>query len=145
MAANRGRNRGHALKATACVAGALVLLAPRLVPLEAGMDLSKVLVGQWEGEMHAGVRCRDRYPMKLVIESIRQQGEKWIADRAKWGAVGQDARPIKVTLEVTDGDVFVRFVTPRNTSVDLKLDKGKSLLGSAKLDMDCPVRLEKVK
>jgi len=80
----------------------------------------------------------------LVIESIRQQGEKWIADRAKWGAVGQDARPIKVTLEVTDGDVFVRFVTPRNHSVDLKLDKGKSLLGSAKLDMDCPVRLEKL-
>ena len=109
---------------TALVVGVLALLS---VPSESQPDLSKVLVGKWEGN---APRASGGDPRRtLVFESVRQEGGRWIAE-AKFGIPGRPLVPVDVTLDVTGAIVRVQFSPGIGFNWDLTLLSDKLLAGS---------------
>ena len=89
---------------------ALVMLGSTVANAEE-MDLSKALVGKWEGEMTKGPKdkAQRNNARTLVIGQVRKQDGKWIVEDAKWGVTGQELGPIEVTLEVNGGVPTLQF------------------------------------
>lgn len=128
MPLNCDPKRERTMKNASFIAVALVLIALPLVPAKAQVDLSKVLIGKWEGEVLIGKTGKTGNPT-LIIKKVREEDGRWIC-KAKWGRPEKRLRQVDVTLQVNGGDVSIRFVTPRGAQVDVKLYKERSLVGT---------------
>jgi hypothetical protein len=121
------------------VAGLLALVP---LPSASQADLSKVLIGRWEGGNEA----------VLLFESVRQEGDRWVAI-AKFGGRGQPPRPVDVTMEVSGGGVTLHFKPAPDFEWKLALRGDAALDGTVRTrgrvaggaSRDLPVRLEKVR
>ncbi len=120
------------MKNASASAVALALLALPLVLSAGQVEVSKLLVGEWKGNIEgrwgAGQWARPR-PRTLVIHSVREEKGRWIVE-ARWGLPGRRLYPVDVTLEVDGSDVSLRFPTPKGGGkVDLDLRKERYLVG----------------
>lgn len=114
-----------------------------VMPSWAQVDLSKVLVGRWEGEgqgpkVRTGYRPKGRKPYKdkseddrtLVIGQVREQEGKWIVEGAKYGRAGERLHGVEVVLDVNGDDVVIQFDTRDDAHMKLKLTKENFLVGT---------------
>ena len=120
----------HRIRALATLA----VLALAVAPSWAQTDLSRVLVGRWEGqvELQGGT-----LPRVLIIISAREQGGQWSVE-AKYGPKGRLA-PVEVTVEQSGGNVVLKLPAAegreggsRNLELTLQKD-GKHLLGTVQV------------
>jgi hypothetical protein len=125
------------------VAAALGLLVLASVPSWAQMDLPKVLVGKWEGELerpkgHTGqhpkaFRHSTEQPQDartLVIQEVREEDGKWVVTKAQYGITGKKLSRVDVTLDVRDNEVTLQFETGAGSQVKLKLTGENALVGT---------------
>ncbi len=128
---------------TASVAAVVVVLAFVLVFSEAQTDLSRVLVGKWEGEIEqpqvtrqkggkqaGGAVERRENTRFLILEKIHEQGGKWVVDKASFGQEGKTPKPVEVSLQVSGGEVNVEFETEAGAKVKLRLSGDNVLSGT---------------
>ncbi len=118
------------------------------------VDLTKVLVGTWEGEVKARMQrgAAAGADLKLVITSVTQQDGKWIADGRLGGKDGRSA-PVKVDVDPSGSKPSLRFKGAAGTDYSLTLFNDKEMVGTATLttaqaksstgDRERDVRLEK--
>jgi hypothetical protein len=108
----------------------------------AQVDLAKVLVGTWQGEL------RDRkgnIDLTLRITSVKQQDGKWIAD----GRFGPT--PVKIDIDTSGSKPSLRWTGAAGNVYDLSLLDDKNLAGTATVttsqagqyERDRSVKLEK--
>jgi hypothetical protein len=103
------------------------------------VDLSRVLVGRWEGEVFIP---RDINPPGRVLEvrSVTQQGDKWLID-AQYGILGRNLSPVDVSVDRAGGETVLEFRTGANAIAKLTLS-GRLLAGPLTLSgMGTPVRM----
>jgi hypothetical protein len=109
-------------------------LALMLVSVTAGWtqtDPAKLLVGRWTGEIQTATGSHDR---TLVIKSVEEQYGQLVAageygDPGRY-AGGASLAPVKGAVEVINGEIVFRFLTPERGRAVLTLYKdGKHLLG----------------
>lgn len=110
----------------------LGLLGLALSESQAQADLSKVLVGRWDGEIEFPFRTPEGPDRTLIIKSVRQEGGTWTAD-VLYGITGKGTGPVSATIEVVSGEVILKFLTQANSAVTLRLYKEKNLFGSFRL------------
>jgi hypothetical protein len=128
---------------TASVTTVLVVLAFALVLSEAQTDLSRVLVGKWEGEIErpqvtrpkggkqaGGAVERRENTRFLILEKIHEQGGRWVVDKASFGQEGKTPKPVEVSLQVSGGEVSVEFETEAGAKVKLRLSGDNVLSGT---------------
>lgn len=144
---------------TLSVAAAVVLLGLAFVPSEAQVDVGKVLVGRWEGELerpkgpgayrpHAFQPSREQ-PVEgrtLVIQGVRAEGAKWIVTRAQFGITGKPLGRVEVTLDMVGNDVTLHFTTGAGAEAKLKLTGENALVGTLAMPRAriTPMELKKV-
>ncbi len=123
------------------VAAVVVLLALVVIPTEAQMDLSKVLVGKWEGKFQTEDRDRrvkgrtvnverTEHLRTLIIGQVREQDGKWIVGNVKFGETGKPLGAVIVTLEMAGGEANIQFITGAGNPVKLRLSKEDLLVGT---------------
>lgn len=119
------KGRMHAL-AVSVVLGFLIT-AP--MPALAQRDVAAILVGIWEGEL-AGSGSRDRDPpgRTLVIEEAQMRDGR-LTVKARYGITGRRLSPTDVTASVTDDELVLTFTTGANSTVTLKLEGDRRLIG----------------
>lgn len=117
--------RVTSLAGKSCTFFVLLLLA--IGPLSAATndDFAKKLIGRWEG--HVDVK-QDR-GRTLVIQSVKREGDQWIAD-ARYGTTGGGLARVKIKTIVNGDDVALEFVSSANNPVKLKLAGEKNLEGT---------------
>jgi hypothetical protein len=100
----------------------------------AQVDLAKVLVGTWEGEVKARIlRGPDAgAELKLTIASVTQQDGKWIVDGRLGGKDGRSA-PVKVDIDTSGSKPSLRFKGASGTDYVLTLFSDKQMAGTATL------------
>jgi hypothetical protein len=113
---------------------------------EAQTDPSKVLIGQWQGEI------RDPF-MKgnpnriLVVQSVNQSDGKWTAE-GLYG-IAKASGKVHIEVDMTGQWPSIRFVTGANSVVKLNLVDNRSLTGtitysgSSQYGGDRPMNLRK--
>jgi hypothetical protein len=124
----------------------LVLLGLALSESQAQADLSKVLVGRWDGEIDSPWEKRLGPYRTLIIKSVRQDGGTWTVN-VLYGVTGKGTGPVSATMEVISGEVILKFLTQANSAVTLTLYKEKSLQGSfrgAGGSRDYPIKFTKI-
>jgi len=95
-------------------------------------DPAKMLVGRWTGEIQTATGAHDR---TLGVTSIEERYGQLVAT-AEYGDPGRYAgsaklAPVRGTVEVTNGEIALRFVTAEGGTALLRLYKdGKHLMGS---------------
>ena len=95
------------------------------------MDLSKILVGTWEGEIQRQSKGQET-GRTLIIETVREQDGKWIVDAAKWGIHRGNIHPVDAVLNVSGSDVNLELdkVGAGGGKLSLKLVKDEALVGT---------------
>jgi hypothetical protein len=115
---------------------AVVLVTGLLVAVGAAaqVDLTKALVGTWEGEVKARMlRGPDAgAELKLTITSVTQQDGKWIGDGRLGGKDGRSA-PVKVDIDTSGSKPQLRFKGASGTDYALTLFNDKQMTGTATL------------
>jgi hypothetical protein len=102
-------------------------LALMLVSVTAGWtqtDPAKLLMGRWGGEVRTETGTYDR---TLVIKSVEERYGQLVTT-AEYG----DAKlsPVQGVVEVINGEIVLRFMTPERKTAMLTLNKdGKNLTG----------------
>jgi hypothetical protein len=102
-------------------------LALMLVSVTAGWtqtDPAKLLVGRWVGEVRTETGTYNR---TLVVKSLEERSGQLVT-AAEYG----DAKltPVQGIVEVTNGEIVLRFMTPERKTAVLTLYKdGKNLMG----------------
>jgi hypothetical protein len=102
-------------------------LALMLVSVTAGWtqtDPAKLLMGRWGGEVRTETGTYDR---TLVIKSVEERYGQLVTT-AEYG----DAKlsPVQGVVEVINGEIVLRFMTPERKTAMLTLKKdGKNLTG----------------
>jgi hypothetical protein len=138
----------------------LGFLSPSLIGA-ADLDVTRVLVGTWDGEVQM---ASGSYPRKLVIHSLQAAGGTLRAV-AEYGGTGKDygatasdygggdvrLLPVAVTVQSFGNDVLLRFQTIEAWTVELKLYKDeRHLFGNLEIPISRgawplnPMRLTKV-
>jgi hypothetical protein len=129
---------------------------------EAQLDVAKVLVGKWDGDVQM---ASGTYPRTLVIKSVESDGGGLLAV-AEYGGTGSgyagaaggytapDVRvlPVAINVQSFGNDVLLRFPTIEGWTVDLTLYKDQHhLFGNVRIPVSRggawpinPVRLTKV-
>ena len=134
--------------AFACVA-VVASLVLGSVPSDAQIDLAKVLVGKWEGDVNSK---KDSPPRTLMVDSVEERDGKWVA-AGTFGDPNRRMHRVDIAIDTANGEVVLRFTQPgmRPAPVVLTLYKdGKHLFGTVgkhagrvRGDTD-PIKLEKV-
>ena len=133
------------IAATIVLVAGLLVFAP--VPSESQADLTKILVGEWEGNF---VPLRGGQQQRvLVFESVHHQGEGWVAT-AKFGRSEESLFPVSVTLAVAGSEVRVKFRVAGSNEANLMLLGDKQLVGTLTIPTqggrrEVPMTLDKVK
>lgn len=114
------------------VAALIVSIAAAAVPpLAAQVDLAKVLVGQWDGQVNIP-RSRNPAGRTLVIKSAVQQDGVWAVD-ARYGVTGTGLAPVMVAVDTAGGATTLSFVTGANATIRLTVTGEKNLSGTFEL------------
>ena len=108
----------------------------------AQVDLAKVLVGTWQGELR---NRKGNTDLTLRITSVKQQDGKWIAD----GRFGPT--PVKIDIDTSGSKPSLRWTGAAGNVYDLSLLDDKNLAGTATVttsqagqyERDRSVKLEK--
>ena len=147
------------MKIVSAAALVLILVAFALVPSQAQVDLTKVLVGKWEGELerpkgHTGqhpkaFRHSTEQPQDartLVIQEVREEDGKWVVTKAQYGITGKKLSRVDVTLDVRDNQVTLQFETGAGSQAKLKLTGENALVGTLGIPRQgiTPMELKKV-
>jgi hypothetical protein len=104
------------MKTTTLVLAVLALImVGAIAPRAEEMDLSKALVGKWEGEFQRRGKGQGTPSTQnvrtLVIESVRKQDGKWVVETVQYGVPGK-MRPENVTLNLNGSDVRLELGVP---------------------------------
>jgi hypothetical protein len=135
----------------AAVVSVLIALAVLVASSGAQEDLTKALVGRWEGDVQiVGVKGNPDQNRTLVIESVTQSDGQWTG-KGKFGITGKGLGPVQIEIEPSGGRPSIRFVTGANATVRLQLADEKHLVGTRSApgagvrgSQDRPVRLERI-
>ncbi|SRR5712691_3252883 len=125
--------------------GALFVVAGLLLAAgvaAAQVDLAKVLVGTWQGELQYK---KTNTPLTLRITSVKQEDGKWIGD----GRFGPT--PVKIDIDTSGSKPSLRWKGAAGIVYDLSLLDDTNLAGTATLttgqsglsERERPVKLEK--
>ena len=108
----------------------------------AQVDLAKVLVGTWQGELRSK---RSNIDLTLRITSVKQEDGKWVGD----GRFGPT--PVKIDIDTSGSKPSLRWTGAAGVVYDVSLLDDKNLAGTATLttaqsgqfERERPVKLEK--
>lgn len=109
-------------RALVVAAGLAVMLVS--VTAWAQTDPAKLLVGRWAGEVRTETGTYDR---TLIVKSVEERSGQLVT-AAEYG----DAKlaPVLGVVEVINGEIVLRFMTPERKTAVLTLYKdGKNLMG----------------
>lgn len=124
------------------------LLGPGLTGAQ--VDLNKVLVGKWEGEIQQLLGRGANPGVVLVISSVKEDGGRWISD-ARAGTSTSGLGPVKVEIDNSGKQPSLRWTGGTGIAYNVNLFDEKSLVGTATLPLsmagrgprDRSVKLEK--
>jgi hypothetical protein len=141
---------------------ALVIVFSASTVSEAQLDVAKVVVGKWDGDVQM---ASGTYPRTLVIKSVESDAGRLLAT-GEYGGTGSgyagaaggytapDVRllPVVISLQSSGNDVILRFPTIEGWTVELTLYKDqRHLFGDVRIPISRggawpinPVRLTKV-
>jgi hypothetical protein len=116
----------------------------------AQVDVAKVLVGTWKGELQQRTQKGADPTVVLIIKSLKQEDGKWVAS-ARVGATEEKTGPVQLEIDTTGAKPSVRWTGGSGTIYSLSLLDDKNLVGTATLttsqgsqrDRDRSVKLEK--
>jgi hypothetical protein len=117
----------------------------------AQVDVAKVLVGTWKGELQQRTQKDADPTLVLIISSVKQEAGKWVAG-ARVGATEEKTRSVNLEIDTTGAKPSVRWTAGSGTIYNLTLLDDKNLVGTGTLttgkgggrgDRDRPVTLEK--
>jgi hypothetical protein len=116
----------------------------------AQVDVAKVLVGTWKGELQQRTQKGADPTVVLIIKSLKQEDGKWVAS-ARVGATEEKTGPVQLEIDTTGAKPSVRWTGGSGASYNLSLLDDKNLVGTATLttgqgsqrDRDRSVKLEK--
>jgi hypothetical protein len=103
------------------IAGLLGIAFVGAIPAQGQMDVAKALEGKWEGEFVKESRDKFENARTLIIGKVREEGGKWIIERARYGITGKELGPIDVKLNVEGDKVALAFETQAQTKNPVKL------------------------
>jgi hypothetical protein len=116
----------------------------------AQVDVAKVLVGTWKGELQQRTQKGADPTVVLIIKSLKQEDGKWVAS-ARVGATEEKTGPVQLEIDTTGAKPSVRWTGGSGAIYNLSLLDDKNLVGTAALttgqgsqrDRDRSVKLEK--
>jgi hypothetical protein len=116
----------------------------------AQVDVAKVLVGTWKGELQQRTQKGADPTVVLIIKSLKQEDGKWVAS-ARVGATEEKTGPVQLEIDTTGAKPSVRWTGGSGAIYNLSLLDDKNLVGTATLttgqgsqrDRDRSVKLEK--
>jgi len=119
-------------------------------PAAGQADLSKLLVGRWEGEIAQRFVRTENPGVALVIGSVKEEGGRWIA-AARAGARTGGVGPINLEIDASGSRPWVRWTSQSGIIYSLNLMDAQNLVGTATLptsmagqgERERPVRLQK--
>jgi hypothetical protein len=120
----------RAARVTVFVMAGLVLGAGVAV---AQADLAKALVGTWKGELQQRTKKGADPALTLVIDSVKQEGGKWVADARLGGAEGGKTAKVNIDIDTSGSKPSLRFKGATGTEYSLNLFGDKELVGTATL------------
>jgi len=130
-----------------------------VVPSEAQLDVEKILVGRWEGELEmpkgpGAYRPHAFQPSKedrttgrtLVIQGVREAGAKWIVTRAQFGITEKRLGRVDVTLGMVGNEITLQFTTGAGSEAKLTLTGENALVGTLAIPRAriTPMELKKI-
>jgi hypothetical protein len=96
-------------------------------------DLSKALVGTWQGEVQQLMKKGGDPVLTLIISSVKQEGGKWVADARLGGADAAKTRPVSIDIDTSGSKPSLRFKGAAGAEYNLNLFGDKELVGTATL------------
>ena len=116
----------------------------------AQVDVAKVLVGTWKGELQQRTQKGADPTVVLIIKSLKQEDGKWVAS-ARVGATEEKTGPVQLEIDTTGSKPAVRWTGGSGAIYNLSLLDEKNLVGTSTLttsqgsqrDRDRSVKLEK--
>ena len=98
----------------------------------AQVDVGKVLVGTWKGELQQRSQKDADPTLVLVIKSVKEENGKWMAD-ARVGATEDKTAKVNLEIDTTGAKPAVRWTGGKGAVYDLSLLDDKNLVGTALL------------
>jgi hypothetical protein len=98
----------------------------------AQVDVAKVLVGTWKGELQQRSQKDADPTLVLIIKSVKQEDGKWIAD-ARVSATEDKTATAKIDIDTSGAKPSLRWTGGKGTAYDLSLLDDKNLVGTALL------------
>jgi hypothetical protein len=96
-------------------------------------DLAKALVGTWKGELQQRTKKGADPALTLVIDSVKQEGGKWVADARLGGAEGGKTAKVSIDIDTSGSKPALRFKGVSGVEYDVSLFNDKELVGTAVL------------
>jgi hypothetical protein len=91
-------------------------------------DLSKALVGTWQGEVQQLMKKGADPVLTLIISSVKQEGGKWVADARLGGADAAKTRPVNIDIDTSGSKPSLRFKGVSGAEYTLNLFGDKELV-----------------
>ena len=98
----------------------------------AQVDVGKVLVGTWKGELQQRSQKDADPTLVLVIKSVKEENGKWMAD-ARVGATEDKTAKVNLEIDTSGAKPAVRWTGGKRAVYDLSLLDDKNLVGTALL------------
>jgi len=131
------------MRILAAVGAMFFILCGTMMPSVAQVDVGKLLVGKWEGDLERPQTTRrSSHPLHgrggerrentriLRIDKIREQGGKWVVEKASFGEEGKRPKQVEVSLHISGGEVSLEFETDADATVKLRLSGDNVLSGT---------------
>ncbi|HSB69857.1 MAG TPA: hypothetical protein VLT62_11030 [Candidatus Methylomirabilis sp.] len=129
------------MKSLSVAAALLVFLA---IPLDSSaeqVDLSRALVGTWEGDLSCRSQSQSR--RVLIIETVHEQDGRWVVDEAKYGRPGGYVNHVAVALKTRGTDLKLEFGRPPHDGhFSLEFVRGDTLAGTVLTHLGGYARVE---
>ena len=124
-----------------------LMLGPGLA--SAQVDLAKVLVGRWEGEVATRFQKGTNPGLVLIITSVKEDGGKWSGNGRSGTRTGQ--APVTVEIDNSGKRPSLRWTGVSGVVYEVNLFDEKTLSGTATLtremagstERERPVKLER--
>ena len=112
------------------LAGMLALMLCCVTSAGAQTDVSKLLVGRWNGDTRGPSALYDR---TLIIKSVEDRDAELVVGGeygGPGGTLGGKLYPVRDMVEMINSEIVLRFLTPERRTTMLTLQKaGKRLMG----------------
>ena len=99
----------------------------------AQVDLAKALVGTWQGELQQRTKKGADAALTLIINSVKQEDGKWVADARFGGGEGGKTAKVSIDIDTSGSKPSLRFKGASGTEYDVSLFNDKELVGTAVL------------